>query len=373
MQTGKGLAFLSLSLASGMALAVPAAANAAPVASGKYNSTASATAGGVALGNGPAAQGNKVTATDSNPSPGMATGVSSGDLPNGLGTIAATNGADLLTTHAQASAAGTSSACSAIAAGACGRQSQPLAVSLSLKRILQVAQSGGGGSLPIGSVGSVLPGNLDNYSIVLGLTGPAVACTAGPAGGPGSAFTVSRTIGSGTVDLQNGSQSVIGGPKTIGTNGDALAPLSSVLKSIPGNAVSLSATAGSDSGAGAGPETAAQGGKLSVSVNGVPVVTLTGGSVSCGPNQQAPSTATSSSTPVPPGNSGGSGGLASGSPGGTGFPSTSSEKPLTSIKTDEGRYVPASNSIPLWADLAAAGVALAGGVALWRRRRLSRS
>lgn len=384
MEIRKRSVLLGVSIASGAALV--ASATAADAASPAYNSTASATAGALNLGNGPPGPPNTSTASNAKPSAGTMTGITSKDLPNGLGTIFVTNDGDVLSTHAQVFPDGTSVACSAVASGACGQRSQPLDVRLNLNRIVTVANSMlGGGEVPFSDL-RTLPGNLNDYSIVLGITGPAAMCTAGPAvGSLPSAFRVSRPIISGTVDLQYGTKSVIGGPKAISNNGDVLQPLingvlAPILAKIPNNNVALKYTAGTDSGAGVGPSTSAQDGTLVVTVSGTTAVTLTGGKVSCGPNQQASSTAATSPSS---GGSGGAGGA--GKPGskptGTKPGLTSplpslplSKLPLKPVQTAGGRYASASSDtplsgIPLWADLAAVGMALAGGFALGRNRK----
>lgn len=375
MQARKGLSLLGLGVASGAVLVIPTAASAAPGASHQYNSTASAKGGSISVaGNNQIAPGNSVTATDSNGSQGSSTGAPSGlPLPGGLGTVIP-KGANLITTHAQASASGTSSACSAVAAGDCvngSQQAQPLEIRVSLEKLLQAA--GGSGGLPIGT----LPGNIGNFAVVLDITGPAAECVAGPPGSPAGAFKAAETSASGAVDLQNGRSSVIGGAKTISANGDVLAsltngPLSAVLSQVK-DQVMVTFVPGQTSGSGSGPKTTAEAGQAIVKVGGSPAVSLTGGSVSCGPNPakssppRSPSTTTTS--PVGPASSQPTEGTSPGGP-----TTTSDENPLKSIQTDEGRWTPAADETPMWAGLAAAGVALAGGCAFWwRRRRMSGS
>jgi hypothetical protein len=368
VQVRKRLGFLGLGIASGTVLIVPAVfANAASAASPDYNSTASATPGYVAVAGTSVTRSSTVTATDTNSSQGTSTGTPSGTpLPGGLGSIVPSQ-ADLVSTKADASPAGTSDACSTVASGGCGAgTAQPLTVDLSLATILKQF----GGSLPIGS----LPVGLGQDSVVLSLTGPAAACTAGPTGGPGNGFTATQTPASGTVDIRNGSSSAIGGARQI-SGGDVLSGLTTggmlgtVLQAIPANAVTLTYTPGSTSGAGAGPQSKAAAGKLALSVGKTSALSLVGGTVSCGSNQEAPAQNVSSSSPAGQSVPGGS--TTSGSQpvtGSGGSSSTSSEKSLSGIQSDEGRYVPASSDTPLWAGLAGGGAALAGGLLLWRRR-----
>jgi hypothetical protein len=275
-----------------------------------------------------------------------------------------------VSTKGDASRAGTSDACSAVATGGCGAgTARPLTVDLSLATILKQF----GGSLPIGS----LPVGLGQDSVVLSLTGPAAACTAGPAGGPGSSFTATQTSASGTVDIRDANGSVIGGARQIRgsdvLSGLAGGVLGTVLDAIP---IKLAYTPGSTSGAGSGSQSKAVAGKLALDVGNMSALSLVGGAVSCGANQAAPAQNVSSSSPAgqsAPGGSTTSGSLpaTSGSlpaTGSGGLSSTSSEKSLSGIQSDEGRYVPASSDTPLWAGLAGGGAALAGGLLLWRRR-----
>lgn len=359
MRFGRGLGVLGVGIASGAVLAVPAAAHAAPATSNDYKSTATATPGYVAVGGTAVTNSSSATATDSSSPRGSSTGTPSGtSLPAGLGSIVPQ--ADLVSTKADASRSGTSDACSAVASGGCGAgTAQPLTVQLSLSGILDKL----GLNLPIGT----LPvGGLGGYSVDLSLTGPAAACTAGPADGSGH-FTASQTPASGTVEIKNGNSTVIG-PQQI-NGGDVLSGLTGgvlgpVLALIPQNAVTLSYTPGSSSGA--GPESKAAAGKLALGVAGTSALAVVGGAVSCGANQAAPGQTVSSSSPAtPPASSTIPG------PGLGGLPSTSGEKPLSKIQSDEGRYVPVSDDTPLWGSLAAGGAALAAGLALWRRRRLN--
>lgn len=297
MRFRKGTAILGVGIASAAALAASSAAASAASAP-TYSGAATATAGSLNFGTGPAGPPNTSTASDARPSAGTATGIYHGDLPNGLGTIFTTNDADAVTTRAQVFPDGTSTACSAVASGACGPSSTPLNIRLNLQHIFTVADSiAGNNEVPITNINDAL-GPLGGYSLVIGITGPAATCTAGrSAGSPPGAFTITRNIVSGTVDLQDGTKSVIGGAKTIGTNGDVLVPLfvnavNPALAKIPNADVKLKYTPGADSGVGLGPTTSAQIGTLVVSVNGFTVATLTGGKVTCGPN-------TLTSSPVP--------------------------------------------------------------------------
>lgn len=318
-----------------------------------------------------------MTATDANSPQVIDDSLPETALLNGLGSIPSY--AHLVSAKAEASSAGTSGACSAVAAGGCADAGapQPLTVDLSLSGLLKLV-----GVTTLPPTITPPPDGLDSYNIVLGLTGPAAACTAGPDGGPGSNFTATQTPASGSVDIvdtKNG-DSVIGGAKQISGNdvlsGLPASVLSLVLQLIPANTVDVTFTPGSSSGSGSGPQTAAAAGQLALQVGSTHVLSLVGGKVSCGANQQEPTQTESSSpvtspSPVPSSTpSEAQPESASTSPAPVGMPpSSSSEVPLRGgIQSDEGRYVPASNDTPLWAGLVSGGVALAGGIALWRRR-----
>lgn len=133
-------------------------------------------------------------------------------------------------------------------------------------------------------------------------------------------------VGSVTADLQKGTTSVIGGPITVGTNGDIIAALingyeayqknqsqlqkeaeqsmkdtDKDVKNTTQDTITWEATAGTDSGAGKGPTTSAQAGSISVSSQnlGGKVVTINGGSVTCGPNEKAVTTLAPTPAPAP--------------------------------------------------------------------------
>ena len=208
---------------------------------------------------------------------------------------------------------------------------------------------------------------------MLSLSAPEAGCTAGPAGSSGGNFTATESLATATLDVENNGKSVLpNGPIQL-ASGNILTqltsalpsnPLSTVLGQLPAGALAanplgVTINPGSTTGANAGPTTTATAGELGLSVAGNQVLSLVGAKAVCGANNQAKSAVTPESSPSP-------------------TPvSTSSETPLTGIQTDEGMYVPPArgSDTALWAGLAAAGVALAGGaggVAL-RRRRLRRS
>jgi hypothetical protein len=263
---------------------------------------------------------------------GTTSGFYHGDIPNGFGTVVLTDDADALTTHAYAYTNGWSSACSGALSGTCGQRAQPLTLALNLRKLAELAQYNAGNYFPFASLdsglGTVGLNALNNFTIVLGITGPSASCTAGPADGPRRFFSVSRTVVSGTADLQYNGKSVIGGPVTLGFNGDALAALTNATQNFLTNKgalatqvqntlstaqgdigknilqnqqvqsvlqgamnaakpeVTVSATPGSDSGT-AGSSTSASVGSFTVTVNSIKTAAFTGGKVSCGENQRA--------------------------------------------------------------------------------------
>jgi hypothetical protein len=191
---------------------------------------------------------------------------------------------------------------------------------------------------------------LAGFQIVLTLSGPEAACTAGPPGSSGGNFTATESLASASVEILENGKAVV--PPIALSTGNILSqlplsqlPLPKQLSSLLGSASPLDLTVnpGSTSGVGAGPVTTATAGELGLGVNGTQVLDVTGAKATCGPDNK---TATST-TPT----------------------TTSSETPLGGgIQTDEGRS--GSDSV-LWAGVAggAALGAATGGLTLWRRRR----
>jgi hypothetical protein len=221
-----------------------------------------------------------------------------------------------------------------------------------------------------GSGSSSIP--LTGLSIVLSLSGPEAACTAGPPGSAAGNFTATQSLATASLDVENNGKSLLpNGPIQL-SSGNILGQLmsklpsgnllSSVMSLIPASALSaspigLTIDPGSTSGAGAGPETTATAGELALTTDGTPVLDIAGAKATCGANQRAATVATAPS-PTPS------------------VVGTAPETPLGGgIQTDEGLYVaPArSNDTALWAGLSAVGVALAGGAGgVLLRRRLAR-
>jgi hypothetical protein len=226
--------------------------------------------------------------------------------------------------------------------------------------------SGGGSS----NSTSTIP--LTGYSVVLTLSGPEAACTAGAPGSAAGNFTATQSLATASVDIENNGKSILpDGPVQLSL-GNVLSqvvsklpanPLSSVLSEFPSALASsplgVTIDPGSTSGVGKGPETTATAGELDLTAAGTPVLDIAGAKVTCGENQQAATVATAPS-PKP-----------------TTVTATAPETALSGIQTDEGMYVPPTRNSDsgLWAGLGAAGVALVGGVGgvMLRRRLLHRS
>ena len=411
----KSLGVAGVGVAVGAAVAIPASAASAGTT---YNSTATATAGFVSIAGNPVPIPNStVTATDTSGPQSQSVGMSSltSALPNSpLGSSAKATfptGANLMTETATASSNGMSTACAGFLSGDCSHgKPQPITLSLSLADLPGLpplpgvpgtggsssssrssGSSGSSGNSPLGlptklpvSLPTSLPGlggssssgtsgsgssasssssksssssssnPLAGYQLVLTLSGPQAACTAGPPGSSGSNFTATQSLGSGSVDILDNGKSVLpNGPLSLSA-GNVLSQLnnslpSSLLNVLPKGGLSgatpidLTVNPGSTSGAGSGPVTSATAGELALSLSGNPVLDIIGAKATCGPNTKAALTKPKT---------------------------TSAEKPLGGgIQTDEGRSGPGSGA--LWPGVAggASFGALAGGLTLWRRRR----
>lgn len=204
-----------------------------------------------------------------------------------------------------------------------------------------------------------------DYQVVLTISGPEAACTAGPPGSAASNFTATQSLAAVTLDVRNSDgASVLPGAKPISlTTGSALSqlPLSSLSSNSTLSTLTSSLTSvlqqspidvtinpGSTSGAGSGPGTSATAGELGLSIAGTQILDVTGAKAVCGPNNAAAAAVTKPAT------------------------KTSAETPLGGgIQTDEGYYAPPSSDDALWIGLMTGGAALAasaGGFSFWRRR-----
>lgn len=409
MRISKSLGLAGVGAAMGAVVMIPAAASAGTT----YNSTATASAGSVTVGgNNVPFPDNSVTATDQSGPQAASLGVSA--LESALSShnaapiassmkAALPNGADLVSETATAASNGKSTACAGfLLTGDCTMdgKSQPLTLSLSLADLPGLPTPPAGGAnqpassqksqksqspqllpssdapaplrSPLSKLGGAVPGNnqsqsstksqsgsssapstpLSAFTIVVTLTGPQAACTAGPDGSSGANFTATQSLASASLDiLQSGKSVLPSGPIAL-KSGDILsqvptslpAPLSSLPSASP---IDLTINPGSTSGVGSGPSTTATAGELGLSAQGNQVLDLKGAQAKCGPNKAAVAAS------KPPAKT------------------TSSEKPLGGgIQTDEGHS--GSGSDPaLWAGVAGAAAlgGTASGLTLWRRRR----
>jgi hypothetical protein len=403
-----GLGFAGIGVAVGAAaVAVPASAASAGTT---YHSTATAIAGYVSVGgNQVPVPDNTVTATDGDSPQSASLGLD--DLESALPAsplgssvrMTVPSGANLVTETATAQSDGMSSACAGFLAGDCASGGpQPITISLGLADLpglnVPSASNASSGSSPSGSsspgssssLGSALSGlvpsgllpsgqpaggsssssrssgsshssgsgsgsnPLAGYQIVLTLSGPEAACTAGPPGSSGANFTATQSLASASLDiLDNGSSILPGGSPIKLSTGNILSqiPMPSQLSqllgglpSLPASPLNLTINPGSTSGVGSGPVTTATAGELGLSVNGTQVLSVVGAKATCGPdNAVAGATSTKTSSEVPLGGG---------------------------IQTDEGRS--GSSDTALWLGVAG-GAALAaggaGGLTVWRRRR----
>jgi len=403
-----GLGFAGIGVAVGaVAVAVPASAASAASGGTTYHSTATATAGYVSVaGNQVPVPDNTVTAADGDSPQSASLGLDALEsaLPGSpLGSsvrMAVPSGANLVTETATAQSDGMSSACAGFLAGDCASGGpQPITISLGLadlpglnvpsasnasssgssssgssspgsssslgstlsglvpSGLLPSGQPGGGSSSSSSSSGSSGSGSGSNplagFQIVLTLSGPEAACTAGPPGSSGANFTATQNLASASLDiLDNGKSILPGGPVKLSTGNilsqipmpSQLSQLLGGLPTLPASPLNLTINPGSTSGVGSGPVTTATAGELGLSVNGTQVLNVVSAKATCGPDNAAAGTTTTK---------------------------TSSETPLGGgIQTDEGRS--GSSDTALW--LAVAGGAVlaaggAGGLTAWRRRR----
>lgn len=247
---GLGVAVLGWGAVLGM---LPAGANAASTqaSSANYDSTATATMGGLLV---PDIQdsGLSVTAV-------AAPGASNSPQQAGLGiakvlptlksvpalgpviasALQAANpsGSQLADTVATASHSGTSTACATILSGDCtpSGQAKPLVLRLGLSALTAAA---GKAQLPIVSQ---LPDPLADYSIALTIHGPEATCSAGPAGS--GEVKSATSLADVTVDLQDKGKSVLPKGAVPLVRGSALATLLGASKTSPLNSLISALTA----------------------------------------------------------------------------------------------------------------------------------
>lgn len=241
---------------------------------------------------------------------------------------------DLATVAATASTNGTSAGCAAVLAADCtsGGQLRSLILKVGLADLPA-------GLLPssVTNLVSQLGGSLADYAVVLTLNGPRASCAVGPAGG--SDVSATDNPAGAEVDIQANGKSILPtGPISLSTGAifaqlfaaEKGSPLGSLLSALSAK-LPLGVIVNTNSRKySAGPKATATADELGLTSNGTTIFDVKLASASCGPNTEA-----ASSAPVP-----------SPTPStGPGTSSTSGEKPLTGIQTDEGRStVPAAKS-----------------------------
>jgi hypothetical protein len=399
-----GIVGSSVAVAGSAALAAftpSAGATTGQASSARYNSTATATVGSVDIdGN---TQSLLTTTATSGDSPHSAS-IGSGQVLSALRGVPALGpalvtafgkanpgGTDLVTESATASPDGTSTACAAILAADCTTKPMSLVLNLGLGDLpaasspsSSTSSSSGGSGNPVSSVlgqvgqavGKVTGrssqaasqksqaqagkgGDPLDYSLTLTINGPRASCGAGPAGS-GDLSATDNPAGA-TVDLLANGKSVLSGGQPISVSGGDIfkqllaaaggAQVGTLLSGLEGKAPLALTLDPNSRKYTSGSKATATVGEVGLSSGGTTIFDVKAATVTCGPNAQAATTSTSSSTMPPDG--------------------TSAEKPLTGIQTDEGRWVPPAQNDALWIGLAAGGAVLAGGTSgltLWRRR-----
>jgi hypothetical protein len=193
-------------------------------------------------------------------------------------------------------------------------------------------------STPLAGVLNKLPGDQLGDTIELSLNGPRASCSVGPAGSGDVSATdnpagasVNIVDSSGKSILPNGAIPVSGGDifnQLLGAlNGSPLASLLQQLSSQAPVSVTLDPNSRKYT---SGSKATATAGELGLSSGGTTIFDVKAATVTCGPNTEAAVATPAPSSP-------------SGSSPSTG--STSGEKPLSGIQTDEGRSaIPAAQS-----------------------------
>jgi hypothetical protein len=323
------------------------------IAAGGYNSVAAAQAGPVQV-EGQTVAPVKASANDQNLVQDNSIGANEiGTALNGIPGIGkglaaslksgVPGGANAVVVYAQASTTGQSSACAAVLAASCSNgKLTPLVVKIGLNDLDPTLSS-----LPV--VGSVLSSatNLLGDDLELSITGPEATCTAGPSSTT-SGLRATDQPGTVKASIVDSSGNAVVSPVQL-KNGDILSQLGSIgsalNSAIP---LGLTTTPGSTH-YGDGTSTASTG-AFGLTSQGKDVLDIASATASCGPNTAA---GTSTSTTPPSNPAGTSPGpdtsATSPVPGAVSTPTpsaSSSEKPLTKIQTDEGRWDPAGVSAP---------------------------
>ncbi|MBO0803022.1 MAG: hypothetical protein J2P25_08105 [Nocardiopsaceae bacterium] len=306
-------------------------AGGAPSSSG-YHSSATATVGAVdvagvsqSLASASATTGNS-PASDSIGSGTVLSVLQGVPAPLGPALVAAFNNAnpgntDLVSESATASANGTSTACAAILSANCTTKPMSLILRVGLGDLTSSLPA------PLSGLTGPLKGvtSLAGYSLVLSINGPRASCTAGPAG----SGEVSATDNPGGVvaSITDPNGQTVPGTQVSLQTGDIFAQL----PGLPSGLGPLTLTFDPNSRKyTSGSVATATTGELGLSAGSTQIFNVTAAKATCGPNKAV---TTSAPKPSP-----------SGAPAPAGS-TTSGEKPLSGIQTDEGRSsIPAADS-----------------------------
>lgn len=331
-----GIVGSSIAVVGSAALAAVAPSAGAVPSAGSYKSTATSTSGQVTVGGTPQSLLSATATPGNSPKTGSVGSAQLLSALNGVPTVGPDlvaafksgnpGGTDLVTVSSNASSGGTSAGCAAVLAADCtSGGSHPFVIKLGLGDL-----AAGLGSTPLGGVLASLPDPTKD-SIVLTINGPRATCTAGPGG---SGLTASESPADIVASVEDANGQQVAPPIPI-HGGDILSQLSGLgLPSSVAQQVPLTVTTSPGSKTVSGGKAVATAGELGLGASGTSLFDVKGATASCGPNTQT--TGTGGGTG--PGTGPGSTGPGSTVPGSTGTaPSTSGEKPLTGIKTDEGR------------------------------------
>jgi hypothetical protein len=323
------------------ALAPNAGATPGQASSANYDSTATATVGEVNIAGND--QSLLTTTATSGDSPKSAS-IGSGQVLSALKGVPTLGSAvsmtfqnanpghtDLVSESATASPDGTSTACAAVLSADCTTRPMSLIVKLGLKDLTSAL-----GGTPLSGLVNQLPLPLGDYVVALTLNGPRASCSAGPAGS-GDVSATDNPAGA-SLDIRAKGKSVLpNGPVALSggdvfgqvLNAQKSSPLAPLLQALTSKAPLTLTLDPNSRKYTSGSKATATVGELGLSSNGTTIFDVKAATVTCGPNTEV-----ASATPVP---------SPSGSSPSTG--STSGEKPLSGIQTDEGRSaIPAAKS-----------------------------
>ncbi|HEX6450099.1 MAG TPA: hypothetical protein VF060_11630 [Trebonia sp.] len=323
------------------ALAPSAGATPGQASSANYDSTATAKVGEVNIAG--TDQSLLTTTATSGDSPKSAS-IGSGQVLSALKGVPSLGSAlaaafqqansgntDLVSESATASHDGTSTACAAILSADCTTRPMSLSVKLGLTDLTSALNGS-----PLAGLIKQLPDSVDAYTVVLTLNGPWASCSAGPAGSGDVSAT--DNPGGASLDIRaNGKSALPNGPVALSggavfsqvltaVKGSPVTPLLQMLTSKASLTLTLNPTSRKYT---SGSTATATADEIGLSSGGTTIFDVKLATVTCGPNTEA-----AGATPAP--------GPSESSPS-TG--STSGEKPLSEIQTDEGRSsIPAAQS-----------------------------